>query len=98
MKNKLLLILSVILLYACEEQQARRPVSQKTATILSETLEQNKVLIKLENEIILQQLAKDSLRNYINSANGFWYAYNKKIADNSLKTPKTGDVVEILQI
>ena len=94
MKNKLLLIISTMLLFACKEPHARRPVSQKTATILSETLQQNKALIKQENLIIQQQIAKDSIHKYINSANGFWYAYLIKIEDSNAATPKIGDVVE----
>jgi gliding motility-associated peptidyl-prolyl isomerase len=95
MKNSFVLILCILFFYSCAEQQARRPVTQKTATILSETIDQKKLLIASENTFIENQLAKDSINTYLTSTFGFWYVYNSKV-ENDTKTPKIGDKVEFL--
>jgi len=92
MKNSFALILCISFFYSCAEQQARRPVTQKTATVLSETIDQKKLLIASENIFIENQLAKDSINTYLTSAYGFWYVYVSKI-ENDTKTPKIGDEV-----
>ena len=94
MKRSFVLIISVILLFSCAEPQARRPVTQKTATVLSETIQKKKELIASENKFIESYLAKDSINTYLTSAFGFWYTYNSKI-ENETKFPKVGDKVEL---
>ncbi|WKD86378.1 putative FKBP-type peptidyl-prolyl cis-trans isomerase FkpA [Polaribacter huanghezhanensis] len=94
MKNSAILFLSVVLFFSCKEQEARRPIVQKTATILSETLDQKKKLIALENKVIENYIAQDSTKQYHVASYGFWYSY---ITQKQLETqtPKIGDVVEI---
>ena len=94
MKNSFVLIVFVLFFYACTEQEARRPVTQKTATILSETIAQKKLLIASENTFIEKQLAKDTTTTYQIASFGFWYAYRTK-KESETNMPKTGDVVEI---
>jgi len=94
MKHNTILMLCVILLFSCKEQDARRPVIQKTATIFSDTIEQTKQLIALENNVIENYLAQDSTKQYNVATNGFWYSYVTKKETES-PTPKIGDVVEI---
>ena len=64
MKRNFLLVLSVLVFFSCNEQEARRPVVQKTSTLLSETLEQKKKLIALENNVIEKYIAQDPTTNY----------------------------------
>jgi len=94
MKNSFVLIVCVLFLFSCAEQEARRPVTQKTATILSETIQQKKELIASENKFIEDYIAKDSINTYITSSFGFWYSYISK-EENEMKTPKIGDEVEL---
>ena len=94
MKNNAILFLCLVLLFSCKEQEARRPIVQKTTTILSETLDQKKKLITLENNVIENYIAQDSTKHYNVASYGFWYSYIiQKIEET--QTPKLGDVVEI---
>lgn len=88
------LFLAVLLLVSCKEPEARRPVTQKTSTILTETLNQNKKLIAAETKMIENYIALDSTKTYLTSSFGFWYVYDTKVeGDNN--TPEIGDIVEI---
>ena len=88
------MLLGVIVFFSCKEQEARRPIVQKTTTLLSETLDEKKRLIAFENKLIQSYIAQDSTTNYKIASNGFWYTYIKQ---NQLETqvPKIGDEVEI---
>jgi gliding motility-associated peptidyl-prolyl isomerase len=88
------LIIGLLVFNSCSEQEARRPVTQKTATVLSETIQQKKELIASENTFIEKHLAKDSINSYHISSYGFWYTYISKKEDQG-SMPKVGDVVEI---
>ena len=94
MKRNFLLLFGILVLFSCKEQEARRPVVQKTTTLLSETLDEKKRLIAFENKLIQSYIAQDSTTNYKVASNGFWYTYIKQ---NQLETqvPKVGDEVEI---
>lgn len=94
MKSNFIYIISVLLLLSCAEPQARRPVAQKTATVLSETIQQKKELIASENKFIEGYLAKDSVNTYKTSPFGFWYTYISKI-ENDARSPKIGDKIEL---
>jgi len=94
MKNNKIFFLSFLLLFSCKEQEARRPVVQKTVTILSETLEQKKKLIAVENSVVENYIAQDSTKQYHVATNGFWYVYITQ-KQSETQTPKVGDKVEI---
>jgi gliding motility-associated peptidyl-prolyl isomerase len=94
MKHKLIFIFVLGLLLSCSTPEARRPVSQKTATIISETIEQNKKLIALENKFIANYIAQDTTKTYVASAHGFWYSYDSKI-EAEKELPQIGNVVEL---
>lgn len=59
---------------------------------MKESIARNKVLNKLEESILMQKMEQDTAHQYISSANGFWYYYNRK---DSVKGthPKIGDEV-----
>ena len=94
MRNKAILLIGFVLLFSCKEQEARKPIVQKTSTILSETIAQKKKLIALENTIIEEYIAKDFTKQYNVASYGFWYVYENEIK-SELRTPKMGDVVEL---
>ena len=91
--KKLLFCLAIALfLTGCSGPEARKPIVRKTSSFMSESIERNKVLNQLENEILNRKMASDSARSYLNSEHGFWYAYNKRDSLGSY-LPKKGDEV-----
>lgn len=83
----------MIFTFSCTKTEPRRPINPKPSTTLySEAMQQNKVLNKIEEDKILAIIQKDSTKNYIQSAKGFWYTYINKIEEN-IPSPKTGDEV-----
>ncbi len=59
---------------------------------MSESVERNKVLKNVEEEIFRQKMENDSINNYISSEYGFWYYYKEKDTLNN-KFATTGDEV-----
>lgn len=74
MKVKILVFLLGILLVGCSGPEPRKPVVRKTTSVNSESVEINKKINALEEEVLKEYAAKDSLNTYYNSSNGFWYA------------------------
>lgn len=95
MKVNSLLPLSFILLLGCSKIEPRRPVNPKpSTTIYKEVIEDTKKINKAEDEMLIELIKKDTLLNFKQSSQGFWYAYNHQIQEN-LPTPKLGDEVVI---
>ncbi len=94
MKNNIFFLLGILLLWSCSEPTARRPITQKTATVISESIAQSKKLNAVENSFIEEYIAQDSATTYQTSAYGFWYTYQTKIENDSV-TPVIGNEVEI---
>ena len=87
------LFLLLLLGFSCSKIQPRRPINPKPSTTLYfEAIQQNKRLNKIEENKILELVKNDSLNNYIQSPQGFWYKYINKVEDSS-KTPHKGDEV-----
>lgn len=86
------LILILFLAVACQGPEPRRPVKVKSGSFIKESAERNKKLLALEEEQIRMAIAGDSLREYSETSEGSWYAYNLKneVADY---TPQTDDLV-----
>ena len=59
---------------------------------MSESVERNKVLKNVEEEMFRQKMEYDSINNYISSEYGFWYYYKEKDTLNN-KFATTGDEV-----
>ncbi len=81
-----------VLLYSCKTPEARKPVSIKSGSFISESIHRNKELAAREEARIQKIITNDTVNDYIASETGFWYYYNKK---DSLPgtTPKFGDIV-----
>lgn len=86
------LILILIAITSCSEPIARKPVVRKTSSFMTESIQRNKVLNKMEEAILQQIVKKDTLHEYLNSEYGFWYFYKKKQTGNNA-FPKAGDEV-----
>ena len=85
----------LLLGFSCSKIQPRKPINPKPSTTLYfEAIQQNKRLNKIEENKILGLIKNDSLNNYIQSPQGFWYTYINKIED-TLTTAKKGDKVSL---
>ena len=93
MKMKYIILFIGLLLFSCKSPEARRPVTQESGSYINEAVERNRKIVAEEEAQIQKIIETDSTREYISSANGFWYYYNKKDT-TAAKTPKFGDVVE----
>jgi gliding motility-associated peptidyl-prolyl isomerase len=91
--TKILFVISTGLLLSCcsQQQQARRPISQSSGTFLKESVERNKKLISGEEAKIDSIIKSDPNTKYIASNKGYWYRYDTKNSQDTLR-PKKGDV------
>ena len=92
MKEIFLLLVTVLLLFSCAKPEPRKPIVRKTSSFMSESIQRNKVLNKLEDDILQLKMQNDSLHNYVNSEHGFWYYYQEKDSLNKA-FPVKGDQV-----
>ncbi|PQJ74128.1 gliding motility-associated peptidyl-prolyl isomerase GldI [Polaribacter gangjinensis] len=96
MKVNSFFLLSFIFLLSCSKIEPRRPINPKpSTTIYKEVIEDSKKINKAEDEMLAELIKKDTLLNFKQSSQGFWYAYNHQIQEN-LPTPKLGDEVVIV--
>jgi gliding motility-associated peptidyl-prolyl isomerase len=92
MKVKIL-VLGILFFVGCTKVTPRRPIAPKpSTTIFKETIKENKLLNKVEDDKILNLITKDSTKTYFPTSNGFWYTYITKVEEN-LPSPKKGDEV-----
>ncbi len=92
MKYLILLFVAFIHLTSCNKPRARKPVSVKSGSYISESIILNKKIKAREETLINTIIKKDTLHTYLNSGNGFWYHYIKKDSILSI-TPQFGDIV-----
>ena len=94
MKKLIFSLLFIAALVSCKSPEARYPASQHSGSYINESVARNKKLLAEEESLIKKIIANDSSKNYIASNGGFWYFYNKKVADSVSKTkPEFGDIV-----
>lgn len=87
-----LLVVAAFLILSCSKPEARKPIVRKTSSFMNESIERNKILTQVENELLQKKMEIDSTREYVNSEQGFWYSYDlKKGADAPMPGP--GDAV-----
>jgi len=93
MRNLFYLLLLCVLV-CCKTPEARRPVSQNSGSYIDASIARNKKLNKAEETAILKEIKNHPDETYIASADGFWYAYNKKDEDSvNNRKPQVGDLV-----
>lgn len=90
----LLAILMVLLALSCDGPEPRRPIRVKTGSFIKESAKRNKKLLAMEEKLIREIMAKDSLHTYKASANSSWYYYETKNEESDY-LPKTDDVVTL---
>lgn len=74
-KKSIFVLMLIIMASSCQQnEEARRPVSRKTGTFLKESKERNAKILALEMLQIDSLIQKDTIRKFVTSPNGFWYA------------------------
>ena len=91
--NKLLPLILIILAFSCKSPEARRPISVKSGSFIDASVERNKKLNAKEKLLIENIMQKQKDKEYIASQSGFWYYYDTKIDNDSLRKPAFGDLV-----
>ena len=91
MIKKLAFLLILLVISSCSKPEPRKPIVRKTGSFLEESVKRNITINKIEEDLLKYKMQKDSLHQYINSENGFWYFYQVKDSLDHVK-PKEGDV------
>ncbi|MFT5255072.1 MAG: gliding motility-associated peptidyl-prolyl isomerase [Candidatus Paceibacteria bacterium] len=78
---------------SCKSPKARTPEKTTSGSFIEASVQRNKQIYKQEKAIIQELINKDSLRDYISSERGFWYAITKKDSTASLQKPTLGDLI-----
>lgn len=94
MKKIVFLILAMLFLISCNDPEPRRPISVKSRSFNTTSIEKNKNLLATEEKLFEELIKKDTTHKYLRSSNGYWYFYNVK-ADSSDYQPGTDDIVKI---
>ena len=91
--TKILFVISTGILLSCcsQQQRAQRPISQSSGTFLKESVERNKKLISGEEAKIDSIIKSNPNLKYIASNKGYWYRYDAKNSQDTLR-PKKGDI------
>ncbi|MFT7901028.1 gliding motility-associated peptidyl-prolyl isomerase GldI [Tenacibaculum ascidiaceicola] len=93
MKHKItFFVFMTLIMVSCKEPEARRPKQHGTTNFYKEVLKENKRLNTLEKKRLEEWVAKDTVKVYKSSPNGFWYTY---ITKDTLKSssPQVEDLV-----
>ncbi|MFD1615277.1 gliding motility-associated peptidyl-prolyl isomerase GldI [Gelatiniphilus marinus] len=93
MTKQLTLILALLFLWSCKTPEARKPISVKTGSFIDASVKRNKQLNAKEQASIEKLMALKKEHDYIASESGFWYYYNTKTENDTLKTPNFGDII-----
>lgn len=76
LKKCVFLVFNALILVACSDKQARRPVSVKTGnTFLKESAKKNKELLTSEEALIESIIKKDTVHTFVDSQHGFKFYY-----------------------
>ena len=90
--KKIIFILFSLFLISCNQQRARKPISQSSGTFLKTSIEINKKIIKGEEGQIDILMKSNPTIKYFGSKKGYWYSYLTQNKNDTLK-PKKGDIV-----
>ncbi|MEX0998222.1 MAG: gliding motility-associated peptidyl-prolyl isomerase GldI [Flavobacteriaceae bacterium] len=94
MNRYLFILLSLVFLAsACKTPEARKPIKTSSGSYIDYSVEKNKKMIADEENDILEIIEKDSLNDYINSEQGFWYYFNNQTSSETEKAD-FGDLIE----
>lgn len=88
------LLISLILFLACGEPEPRRPIKVQSGSFIKESTERNKQLLAQEEKLIQDIIDRDTIHNFMSSADGFWYYYESRSEEES-PTPNPDDLVTL---
>lgn len=86
------LLLLLLFLAACKGPEPRKPEEVKSGSFYRESIERNKKLLAEEVKSIQEIIERDSVHDYIQSPNGFWYFYETQ-NQGSTYLPREGDQI-----
>ncbi len=92
MRCILFFFLSLLTIACSEGIVPRKPVAIKSGTEIKRSIAINQKIKAIEEDEIQKIIQKDTLHQYLNSGNGFWYFYTKKDSLGT-STPRKGDWV-----
>lgn len=85
-------ILVMLIAFSCQTHEPREPVVKRSGHFLKKSSKRHKAIQELQEKEIYKIIEQDSLHEYHTSPNGFWYKYNQKNNQDTLK-PEFGDIV-----
>jgi len=88
-----MLLMLLLTLMGCKQQQARMPISRSSGTFMKESVARNKKLIAGEEGKIDSIIKSNPQVQYIASKKGYWYHYEQRNKQDTLR-PRKGDVAE----
>jgi len=97
-KQTIVLIFGGVILSCCSQQQARKPISQSSGTFLKESIERNKKLISREEAKIDSIIKSNPSIKYIASNKGYWYTYDTKNSQDTLRPKKAISLILIMRL
>jgi gliding motility-associated peptidyl-prolyl isomerase len=89
--RKMILLMGILLL-ACAEQEARKPIYRSNNKGLEQSIDRNKKINRQQQLLFEKVMEKDSLLEFNSSPVGYWYTYEKKTPSNL--RPERGDWVK----
>ena len=88
-----MLLMLLVMLISCKQQQARMPLSRSSGTFMKESVARNKKLIAGEEGKIDSIIKSNPKVQYIASKKGYWYHYEQRNEQDTLR-PRKGDIAE----
>lgn len=92
MRQLIPLVISFLVVLSCQDPQPRRPLEVKGGSFLKQSAERNRKLLQLEDSLMLEVIRGDSLHDYLESASGFRYYYQRQLPGSGYR-PQTDDLV-----
>lgn len=88
----ILIIVLLSLCFGCKSPDARRPESVQSGSFIEASAKRNIKLNKKEHALIQNIIDNNPEKEFIASKSGFWYYYNIKVQQDTIK-PIFGDIV-----
>ncbi len=88
------MVIVALLLASCSKPKARKPITKTKSNFIQASIKQNKIINKEQELLFKKMMDKDTIHQYINSKQGFYYFIKSK-KDSTQIQPKKGDEVVI---
>ena len=93
MKAKIIVLIVLLALVSCANPKPRKPISHTGRMDMSQSISYNKKLFSLEKKAFQTVIEKDTLHHYIDSRQGYWYAYELEKPLDTIKPTKGDEVI-----